>query len=171
MNITQEDVRECLEIALKQTIDEFSQNIRKNVLSNVYGTPEKKYYKRTGDFLRAVSSPSLNINGAGDFYIEWYDTDKIKSKNGVATRSKFGNYYMLTFGAHRSWPWDNPKPSDSEVRENLYDWLNDGFTILGKRYHSGYNFDIDTEFSPGKDFYNRFIELGIKEIKILMSRK
>lgn len=165
MNITQEDIYRCLKEALKETVDEFSQNIKRNVSSNIYGTPEKKYYKRTGDFLRAVSSPSLNINSSGDFYIDWYDENKIKSRNGVAARSKKGNYYMLTFGAHRSWPWDSPDPSDSEVKENIYDWLNDGFTILGKRYHPGFNFDVDTEFSPGTDFYNRFIELSVQKIR------
>ena len=57
------------------------------------------------------------------------------------------------FGHHKSFPWGNPYPDNDDVRENLYTWLNEGFTILGKKYHKGFNFDIYTTFVKEHPFY------------------
>ena len=159
-----EDILVCLERAFRKTIEEFSEIISGNVRAKIYSRPARKYYVRTGNFLEATSNPIIEKRG-NKYYYDFLDERRIKSRNGIGKLSRFGNYYMLTFGQHRSWPWDEPDPSDAEVKENLYDWLNDGFTILGKKYHGGFNFDVNTDFVQGTPLYDRFLENAIMEIK------
>lgn len=162
--MSSEEILVCLKIALNQAVEEFAEIIASNVHASIYQQPASRYYVRSGNFYDAVSHPVIHMNSRGSGSIEWYDKSRIKSRNGVAKKSRFGNYYMLTFGQHRSWPWDEPNPSDAEVKENLYDWLNEGFTILGKKIHRGYYFDIDTDFKPGTELYERFLEIATGEI-------
>lgn len=131
--------------SLRQAAKEYHQKILGNVVQNIYNSPVSPYYDRTEGFLKSVSQGfNLKIDANGNFEIQLVDDKFIKASNGKKRK----------FGHHKSFPWDEPYPSNEEVRENLFEWLDEGFTILGKKHHSGYYFDVAEE-----EFWNRFKEL------------
>ncbi len=154
-------VLSCLKKALEKTFYEFSKKLQESISTNIYQKPKSLYYDRTGEFLQSVKEPILDIKSNGTFTFDFYDTDVIKSKNG--TKGKFGH--------HKSFPWKAPYPSNEEVKDNLYSWLDEGFTILGHMYHEGFNFDVGTAFEKGSPFYERFVENAILEIKKSLERR
>lgn len=131
--------------SLRQAAKEYHQNLVGNIIYNIYNSPTSPYYTRTEGFLKSISQGfDLIIDADGGFELHLEDDRLLKASNG--SRGQFGH--------HKSFPWDEPYPSNEEVKENLFDWLNDGFTILGKKTHPGYDFDI-----PEEEFWNKFIEL------------
>lgn len=141
----QSGIYNIMEESLKQAAREYHRNLVGNIVQNIYNAPNSPYYDRTQNFLKSISQGfNLVIDASGEFEIQFADDRYIKAFNGK--KGKFGH--------HKSFPWDDPYPTNSEVRENLFDWLNDGFTILGKRGHPGYHFDI-----PEEEFWGRFEEL------------
>lgn len=139
-----------LQDSLRQAAKEYHQELLGNIVHSIYDAPASPYYDRNQGFLKSVSQGfDLTIDANGDFELHFTDDKLIKASNGAKRK----------FGHHKSFPWNDPYPSNAEVRESLFDWLNEGFTILGKRFHEGYNFDI-----PEEEFWDRFIGLSIERI-------
>ena len=145
-------LRDCLEQAAK----EYHQKLLGNIYYSIYNAPSSPYYDRTKGFLKSISHGfDFNIDANGDFTLSFSDESLIKAR--IGKKGKFGH--------HKSFPWNEPYPDNMTVKENLFDWLNEGFTILGKRYHDGYNFDVDES-----EFWDRFIELSINKIEETLKR-
>lgn len=142
--VTQEMFNAALEKAFERAVKKISEERAKDIYNAIYRTPNKSgRYERTGGFLNSIRYPVLEDDG--DDLIAMQNFSLIKPHNGRRKRNIYGGWTMITFGHYRSWPWDSPYPSDAEVRENLYDWLNDGFTIFKKVSHPGFDFDEDYE--------------------------
>lgn len=130
----EEQVINAIATAFTKAIEDASLEMTANVEEKIYGSKPTRYYDRTSDFLKSVANPKIKIVGE-EFEAYLYNKDFIRSRNGA--KGKFGH--------HKSFPWSEPYPSNEYVKENLFDWLNDGFTILGKRRHLGFDFDFDTD--------------------------
>lgn len=127
--MTREQAARIIEESFREAIKEYSDILAGSVYNTIYRTHQSGWYDRTGDFFLSVSNPYFEI-GNDTIAFDVYNTDYIHARNG--TLGKLGH--------HRSFPWSRPHPSDKVVRENLFDWLNNGFTILGKKRHPGFHF-------------------------------
>jgi len=135
IKIVKDAVLKSYERVLSQKKRE-SKGIASSIYHDVYGTPEGKYYERTGELYKSFNNFEYEVSQTQLWWNEsFYDTTQIHHRNGTRTRTKTGGWRLIKFGHHRSWPWDNPYPSDSEILEELPMYVSWGFHIFKKRYH------------------------------------
>lgn len=151
MKISKERFIQIIEESFEEAVKEYSEKLANNVWQKIYSQGPYQYYEpRTGEFFLSVYNPDIQIiNHKATF--DLYNTDYIHAANGNLSTG-------WQFGRHRSFPWNKPHPSDKVVRENLFDWLNEGFTILGKKEHPGFHF-----FNKNENFE--------EEIRKIMKKK
>lgn len=151
MKISEERFIQIIEESFEEAVKEYSEILAGSVYHQIYSNGPYNWYDRTGEFFLAVSNPYIEIiNHKASF--DLYNTNFINSRNADTS---FG----WKFGHHRSFPWERPHPSDKVVRKNLFDWLNEGFTILGKKWHPGFHF-----FNKSADIEKRIREIMKKKI-------
>jgi hypothetical protein len=166
MNDLKAIIEQELDNAFIEVMESFKKHEVKDIVSainrKIYLSRPSKYYDRTGDLKRAFENFKYNISESYDWDTDFYNPGEIHSFDGVMKVSRRGKPYMKKLGHHRSWPWTSPSPDDEEVKENLPYWLNDGFTILKKKYHPGYDFLPDEDFE--KEVFDMLVDLATKKL-------